>query len=284
MLKKANVIKRLSLSMVELSKDLKDQDAVASVMKVFAILQSISEEPEIGITALSQKVLMPKSTLFRFLQTLKMLGYVNQEEDGDKYSLTLKLFELGSKALEHIDLVKYADAKMQDLSKITKETTHLGIIDGENLVYIHKVDSQYQLRMYSRIGRHRPLYCTAIGKILLAWLQESEVQSILKQVEFIQYTKNTLPNIDQLLNELKEVRQLGYAADQEEVELGLLCLAAPIYNRFGTVIAGLSLSFPALRFDTDQKQRYIQLLHQYAAEISACMGLAVYPRFSASLK
>ncbi len=258
---------------------LKIHDSVSSVMKVFGILQAISDEPEIGITELSQRILMPKSTVYRFLQTMKTMGYISQEEDRDKYSLTLKLFELGSKALQHTDLIKCADIKMRALSKITKETTHLGILDEDSIVYVHKIDSLYNLRMHSRIGRHNPLYSTAIGKVLLAWLDESEIRDILKDVEFVRHTENTLTNIEALLHELASVRVLGYGMDNEEMEAGLLCIAVPIYNRFDTVIASISLSFPVIRFDEDKKRQYIALLHQYAAEISLTMGCSEYPKF-----
>ncbi len=146
----------------------KQPDSVSSVLKVFGILQALGEEREIGITELSQRVMMSKSTVYRFLQTMKSLGYVAQEGESEKYSLTLKLFELGARALQNVDLIRSADIQMRELSRLTKETIHLGALDEDSIVYIHKIDSMYNLRMYSRIGRRNPLYSTAIGKVLLA--------------------------------------------------------------------------------------------------------------------
>lgn len=142
----------------------KQPDSVSSVLKVFGILQALGEEREIGITELSQRVMMSKSTVYRFLQTMKSLGYVAQEGESEKYSLTLKLFELGAKALQNVDLIRSADLQMREISRLTKETIHLGALDEDSIVYIHKIDSMYNLRMYSRIGRRNPLHSTAIGK------------------------------------------------------------------------------------------------------------------------
>lgn len=102
----------------------KQPDSVSSVLKVFGILQALGEEREIGITELSQRVMMSKSTVYRFLQTMKSLGYVAQEGESEKYSLTLKLFELGARALQNVDLVRSADIQMRELSRLTKETVH----------------------------------------------------------------------------------------------------------------------------------------------------------------
>ncbi|BCQ45517.1 hypothetical protein ERHA55_30440 [Erwinia rhapontici] len=104
----------------------KQPDSVSSVMKVFGILQALGEERENGITELSQRVMMSKSTVYRFLQTMKTLGYVSQEGESEKYALTLKLFELGAKALQNVDLIRSADVQMRDISRQTKETIHLG--------------------------------------------------------------------------------------------------------------------------------------------------------------
>ena len=116
----------------------KQPDSVSSVLKVFGILQALGEEREIGITELSQRVMMSKSTVYRFLQTMKSLGYVAQEGESEKYSLTLKLFELGARALQNVDLIRSADIQMREISRLTKETIHLSALDEDSIVYIIK--------------------------------------------------------------------------------------------------------------------------------------------------
>ena len=241
----------------------KQPDSVSSVLKVFGILQALGEEREIGITELSQRVMMSKSTVYRFLQTMKSLGYVAQEGESEKYSLTLKLFELGARALQNVDLVRSADIQMRELSRLTKETIHLGALDEDSIVYIHKIDSMYNLRMYSRIGRRNPLYSTAIGKVLLAWRDRSEVEQILDGVEYKRSTERTI--------------EQGYGEDNEEQEEGLRCIGVPVFDRFGVVIAGLSISFPTLRFSEERLHEYVAMLHQAARKISEQMGYNDYP-------
>lgn len=252
-------------------------DSVSSVLKVFGILQALGEQKEIGVTELSQRIMMSKSTVYRFLQTMKTLGYVSQEGETDKYALSLKLFELGAKALEHQDLVKIADEQMHLLGKLTKETLHLGTLDEDSIVYLHKIDSEYNLRMYSRIGRRRPLYSTGLGKVMMAWLPETEVRAMLADVTFERFTEHTLKDVDALLVELAQVREQGYAEDREEMEHGLRCFAVPIYSRMGRIIAGLSLSLPLVRFHEEDKETLVAQLHDAAAKISAGLGFHDYP-------
>lgn len=255
----------------------KQPDSVSSVMKVFGILQALGEERENGITELSQRVMMSKSTVYRFLQTMKTLGYVSQEGESEKYALTLKLFELGAKALENVDLIRSADIQMREISRLTKETLHLGALEDDSIVYIHKIDSLYNLRMYSRIGRRNPLYSTAIGKVLLAWRERAETESILENVEFTRSTARTITSVATLLPVLDTVRAQGFGEDVEEQEQGVRCIAVPVFDRFGVVVAGLSMSFPTIRFEEEHKKEYVAMLHRAARAISAQMGYHHYP-------
>ena len=252
-------------------------ESVSSVLKVFSILQASGEQKEIGVSELSQHLMMSKATTYRFLQTMKTLGYVSQENEADKYSLTLKLFELGAKSLEYVDLIGLADKEMRLISEQTNEALHLGALDHESIIYIHKIDSNYNLRMQSKIGRRNPLYSTAIGKVLLADRDEAFIRETLSHVEFIKHTEKTLENTDQLLSELEIVKTQNYAEDNQEQEPGLRCIAAPIYDRFGTVIAGLSISFPTIRFDEKRLSYYVELLHQAGKNISSQLGYQDYP-------
>lgn len=247
-------------------------EPVSSVQKVFAILNALAEHKSLGVTEVAQIVDGSKSTVYRFLQTMKMLGFVSQEGNNDRYSLTLKLFEVSAKALDHVDLVSLAEPHMTRIGEQTREALHLGIRDEDNIVYIYKVDAQYNLRMQSRIGGRNPLYSTAIGKVLLAERTESNVREILNNTEFLPSTANTHPSVESLLTDLKEVKRLGYGVDDEEQEEGLRCLAAPIYDRLGNVIAGISLSFPTLRHTPEKFDVYIQLLKNAADQISSKLG------------
>lgn len=255
----------------------KQPESVSSVLKTFGILQALATQKDIGISELAQRLMMSKSTVYRFLQTMKSLGYVSQEGETENYSLTLKLFELGSAALEYVDLVELANSEMRRISDLTMEALHLGALDGDSIIYVHKLDSKYNLRMQSRIGRRNPLYSTAIGKVLLCVRPEEEVREILSEVDFVMSTERTHKNIESLLTELVDVKAQGYAEDIEEQEIGLRCIAVPVYDRFHQVIAGLSISLPTIRFTEEKKIEYIGELHAAARRISEKLGCPDYP-------
>ncbi|CAH0528709.1 DNA-binding transcriptional regulator KdgR [Vibrio hippocampi] len=252
-------------------------EAVSSVLKVFNILQTLGEQKEIGVSELSQRLMMSKATTYRFLQTMKGLGIVVQEGEADKYALTLKLFELGSKALEHVDLIDLADTEMRKIVNVINETVHLGCIDDGSILYLHKIDSTYHLRMHSRVGRRNPLYSTAIGKVMMADMDPNEAKQLLESVDFIKHTANTHETPEQVMEELDRVRVERFGEDNEEQEPGLRCIAVPIYDRFGHAIASISVSFPTIRFEQDKKQDYIALLHQAGKNVSEQLGFHHYP-------
>ncbi len=247
-------------------------ESVSAVDKVFTILGAMGELGAVGPSELSQRLGMSKTTVHRFLQTLKNLGYVAQEGDADRYRLTIRLFELGAKALENVDLVREADTEMRRIGQLTREAVHLGAFDEDAIIYIHKIDADYGLRMQSRIGRRNPLYSTAIGKVLLAYMPPEEARDVLSKVEFKKSTQKTLASAEAVLSILPRVRQQGFGEDNEEQEDGLLCIAVPVFDRFGRVIAGLSISFPTMRCGADTKAHYVALLQQAGAAISGRLG------------
>ncbi|WP_392562947.1 DNA-binding transcriptional regulator KdgR [Orbus sturtevantii] len=249
-------------------------ESVASVLKVFGILEVLAESKEIAISELSNKVMMPKSTAYRFLQTMKSLGYVNQENDSDKYSLNLKLLDLGNRVLDHQNFLAIADSEMRKLRDKTKETIHLAVREGEQIIYINKVASeQYSLCLTSKIGNQANVYASGLGKILLAWLDDESKNEIIDHLNFIQFTPKTIMSKEAFLAELDKVKQCGYGKDDEESELGLRCFSVPIYNRLGNIIAALSLSTSIFRCNTaEDEQKLIDELNKTAAKISELIG------------
>ncbi|MDR6381061.1 DNA-binding transcriptional regulator KdgR [Paraburkholderia caribensis] len=247
-------------------------ESLSSIARVFAILGAIGDSGQIGISELSQRLSLSKTTVHRVLQTLRALGYVTQEVETERYRLTIRLFELGAKALESVDLVREADIEMRRIAGATREAVHLGTFDEDAIIYIHKIDADYGLRMQSRIGRRNPLHSTAIGKVLLAWMEPAEAREVLSHVEFRKSTAKTLASADAVMSILPQVRAQGYGEDIEEQEEGLRCLAVPVFDRFGRVIAGLSVSFPTMRCGADTRLHYVGLLKAAGAAVSARLG------------
>jgi len=257
--------------------DAKQPESVAAVLKVFALLQALSENHETGISDLSVRLAMPKATVYRFLQTMMTLGYVRQEKDSERYGLTMRVFELGAKALQYPDLVDLSKNPMQKLADLTGETVHLGTLIDSEIIYVHKVDSRHMLGMYSRIGRRAPLHCTAIGKVLMAWEDPERRERILKGADFQRYRDTTISNITDFCVELDQVSAQGYSEDRQEFDEHIYCLGVPIFDRLNRPIAGLSISFPTFRFDPSQQDSIVVMLKSASHDISTQMGCIHFP-------
>lgn len=252
-------------------------ESVAAVLKVFAILQALSEQRDTGISDLSVRLAMPKATVYRFLQTMKTLGYVRQESDSERYGLTMKAFELGAKALQYPELIDLAKHHMQMLADRTGETVHLGTLIDSEIIYVHKVDSRHMLGMYSRVGRRAPLHCTAIGKVLMAWEHPERRALILKGAEFKRFRDKTIVEPAAFAAELDKVRAQGFGEDREEFDDHIRCLGVPIFDRLGQPIAGLSVSFPTFRYDEAKAPEVVAMLQAASRDISARLGCTKFP-------
>ena len=259
------------------SYDVKQPESVAAVLKVFALLQALSERDETGISDLSVRLAMPKATVYRFLQTMMTLGYVRQESDSERYGLTMKVFELGTKALQYPNLIDLSKQHMQMLADITGETVHLATLIDSEIIYVHKVDSRHMLGMYSRVGRRAPLHCTAIGKVLMAWDDPERRDRVLKGAEFKRFREKTIVEPAAFLAELERVKAQGFGEDREEFDDHIRCLGVPIFDRLSRPIAGLSISFPTFRYDESKEAETVAMLQAASRDISAQLGCTQFP-------
>lgn len=255
----------------------KQPESVAAVLKVFAILQALSERSETGISELSVRLAMPKATVYRFLQTMMTLGYVRQQADSERYGLSMKAFELGAKALQYPDLVDLAKHHMQMLADKTGETVHLGTLIDSEIIYVHKIDSRHTLGMYSKVGRRAPLHCTAIGKVLMAWEHPERRDRILDGAEFKRFRDKTIVERGPYLAELERVRAQGFGEDREEFDDHIRCLGIPIFDRLNQPIAGMSISFPTFRYDEEKAPEIIAMLTAASRDISTRLGCTKFP-------
>lgn len=244
---------------------------ISAAVRVLAVLERLSRQRAIGLEEISREIKLAKPTVYRFLLTLQELGYARRV-DGDRWAMTLKMFNLGSRALDHLDLLSAARPIAEALSEELGETVHMGVLDGDAAVYVLKIESRYTIRMYSRVGRRMPLYCTAIGKILLAFGKESDREAALKDVRLLAITKNTLTTRAELDAELAQIRAEGFGRDNEEREENLHCIGAPIFDYTGAVVAALSVSWPSFRYELTEERGWIDRVKSAAAAISAVLG------------
>jgi IclR family KDG regulon transcriptional repressor len=251
-------------------------EPVKAVIKTMGLLEALALEKELGVTELAECAGIHKSTVYRFLNSLKDLGYVHQNVSNEKYSLTLKLFELGSYVLGRMELWEQAHPILEQLAEQTHETIHLAVLDDGRLVYLGKIESTQALRvsMSSRIGQSAPTYCTGVGKLLLAHLPPEQLERILAREGLKRFTDHTITDRSLLSKELESVRQYGFALDDEEHEIGVRCVAAAVRNNHGSTIAALSISMPSVRLPDSEIPRYRELVTKAAEEISRKIGAA----------
>ncbi|GIM29405.1 IclR family transcriptional regulator [Clostridium polyendosporum] len=249
------------------------QEVVQSVDRSLSILEVLSEyEDGLGITEISEKVGLHKSTIHRLLATLIYKGYVEQSSTTNKYKLTLKLFELGSKKVEKLNVVTVSRPFLHELMEKTNEVVHLVVREGNEIVYVSKVESENTIRMHSRIGRRAAVCCTAVGKSMLSHMSDEEVEEIWNTSEIKQLTQYTITDLNEFKEHLKLVRERGYAVDEQENELGVRCIGTSVFNYKEEVCGAISVSGPIISFTEDKIEAYAQLLKEYANKISKELG------------
>ena len=241
--------------------------------KTFSILEILLQHgTAMNLTEISEELGLYPSTIHRILDTLKYWGYVEQDPRTQKYKLGLKLLELGMLKLRQMDLVKEAAPYLKELTKQCNETVHLGVLEGGEVLYLAKEESSQTIRMISYVGKRAPLHCTSLGKVLLAYLSAEERKKILGEKVLPRLTENTITDKRELEKELDKVKEQGFALDREENEKDVRCVAAPIRNYQGEVIAALSISSPIFRLDKNRQNDLKKALIETSKKISKRLG------------
>ena len=250
-----------------------DKSGVQSVERIFQLIESLAAHPAgAGLQRLAQDTGLAKSTVHRLLASLVSLGYAAQDENG-RYRLTLKMFELSSGIVNSMDIMDVAKVHLERLAQRTGEAVHLVIRDGQDIVYIYKTESG-PMRMSSRVGLRSPLYCTGVGKAILAPLPADEVAQIWQHTTPQKLTAHTIVEYDALQAQLTEVRTNGYAIDDEENELGVRCVAVAIPGVGGRADSAFSISGLAPYMTPERIRRIATLALDARTDIMADLGLA----------
>lgn len=248
-----------------------DENRMSAVERTMLILETLSKAEAINLENMAKMTALPKATLLRFLSSLISLGYVYRDS-ADQYHLTLKMFMVGSRSLSHIDLVSTAKPFAKKLSQELGETVHMGILEDDEAVYVLKEESSYTLRMYSRVGKVIPLYCTAIGKIFLSEMSEDELEEYFRTNPLKPFTPKSIRTHHALREELERTRQRGWAIDDEEHEENVFCIGAPVRDYTGKTIAAMSVSWPVFRFNSETFQETVDRIKTVTAELSKVLG------------
>ncbi|NMB46592.1 MAG: IclR family transcriptional regulator [Firmicutes bacterium] len=246
---------------------------VKSVSRAARLLIALADAgTEVSLTDLSQILDLPASTVHRLASTMIVYRLVEQNVMTGKYRLGLEALHMGNAVLQQLDFRQEAKPSMERLAELTGETVNLSVLNGDEVVYIEKAEGSAFLRMLSRIGHRAPVHCTGVGKVLLSEMALDEVRDILRRTGMPALTPSTIVTFDGFLRELEFVRVNGYALDREECEVGASCVAAPIRNHVGKIVAGVSMSGPSVRFEDERLPELIDLLLETAHGISVKLG------------
>jgi IclR family transcriptional regulator, KDG regulon repressor len=244
---------------------------ITALQRGLRLLQMFGEAPN-GFTAkqVAERSRLPVSTVHRFLSNLESSGFLNCS--GNVYHLGTACFAIGQAALTQLDIRRVSLPYLHELNRQTRETVHLTVRYGSSAVYVEKLDSTEQLRIFSRIGASVPLYCTAVGKVMLAYMPEDQRKRLLHQLELKRFTPNTIGSLQELEAELQRTYKNGYACDLEEHELHIRCVAAPIWDHVGAVNASLSITAPIVRMPVSRLRQLAPLIQAAGLQISRDLG------------
>ena len=236
-----------------MSKKEKSEYIIQAVSHALDLLEQFQgEEDELGVTELSNRLKLHKNNVFRLLATLESRGYVEQNKATENYRLGLKSLELGQTFIKHMGLLHQAKPILQKIVDLCNETCYVSMLKEGHIVYLDIVETTYTVRVMSRVGFRLPAYCTAAGKVHLAFLKEEEIERLYGKTKMEAFTANTITGLADLKKELQKIREIGYAVDNEEHDTGVYCVAAPIRDYTRRVVGALSISGPSMRFPEER--------------------------------
>jgi DNA-binding IclR family transcriptional regulator len=245
--------------------------SVPAIHRMLDIVEGLIEVRTVTVSEVNRQLKIPKSSAYAILQTLKSRGYVHKDEF-DRYSLSLKLFSLGSELIAGIDLRRSTYSLLKELADKAQITAHLAVLEGTRAVYVEKIEVIASVRLRTDVGRSLHLHSTAIGKALLAFLPEEEIDRILKTLPFPALTPKTITDAANFKKELARVRALGYSVNNEENEPETRALAAPIFGTDGRPIAAINLGATAVQMRSKDIPRLGPLVKEYALKMSKQLG------------
>lgn len=245
---------------------------IKSLRNCFRILSLFNRlHPKLDADEISQLINIPKSSVYRYLNTLIQESILEYDSTMKRYSLGLKIYQLGATAYRELDLRKIAIPFMEELAEKTKETVYLVAFNRESAVCIERIESNFPIRLSVNRGDSFPLYASATARVLMAYLAEEEQDKIIEK-GLKKFTDHTIIDPAKLKKKLKEIKRRGFAYSDQELDFGARAVSAPIFNFFGRVVAGLSIAGPIHRFTDEKVVEYKNLVVEYSGKISSKFG------------
>ena len=258
-------------------KKAKSDYLIQSVSRALDILEAFTiGQGELGVTELSRKLKLHKNNVFRLLATLETRGYVEQDRDIGSYRLGMKTFEVASVFLHHLGLVKQSRPTLEQLARETDETASLGILEGPSVVCVDMVETTQPVRVVPHLGRRVPAHATALGKVQLAFRPQEELEELWKRDEPVTVTPRTLAGVSRLAEELARVAEQELALEDEEFELGVRGVAAPVRDYAKRVVGALGVRGPASRLTLERLgSEFAPRVRAAAQQVSKHLGYPV---------
>ncbi len=242
---------------------------INSVKNAIDLLMLFSvSRPELSLTEISSYIDLHKSSIHRTLSTLVLSGFLEKDKATSKYRLGLVFLELASQVLSRYDFRDQARPYLEGLADKTGEIFHLSVLNGADIIYLDKVGQGQPLTVATKIGGRSPAYCSAMGKVMLADVSLPELKRLLGDGPFPRATVNTITEMPRLIEELEKVKKQGFAVDDEEAFPGIRCIAAPLRNKNGKVVAAISATVPAQRMNGDRIEEICRMVTETARLIS----------------
>jgi DNA-binding IclR family transcriptional regulator len=257
----------------------KSEYVIQSVDHALDILEAFDYgHEELGVTELSNKLNLHKNNIFRLLATLETRGYIEQDKKTGNYRLGIKVFEVASAFLHHLGLRRQARPVLEALVRDCNETAYLAVLDGPDTIYVLMHETSHMVRVIPRLGQRLPAHCTASGKVQLAFESQDRLVELFGERPLRQLTPNTITDFGGLRDHLGEVTRAGYAIDNEELEEGVRCVAAPVRDYSHRVVAGIGLSGPVSRLTPERIQtELVPLVREAGVKLSQRLGYEIGP-------
>lgn len=243
---------------------------VKSLQKALEILNYFTEKPLLGVTEISEHFGLYKSTVHNILSTLKAMEYLEQDEQSGKYRLGIQVFNLSKAMADTYSITKIAMPYMQEIANQTNERVYLAVPYRDEVLYLEAMYPEAAVElMRSILGERAKMYCTGLGKAMLAYMGEQKIREYLDTHEFEAFTDKSITDKGIFYQELVCTRQRGYAVDDMEHEFGIKCIAMPIFDRSRKVYAAVSISGIATHFTEENIDKWAMLLKKYVSKIES---------------
>lgn len=244
------------------------------VDRTICLLKLLSDGKPRTLTEITQETSLSSSSVFRILATLSSHNFIQKDAITGKYKLGLSCLEMAGSFLKSVDFRQQALPELEKIRDLTSETVHLCILDQMEVVYLEKLHGLHAIGlMSSRIGGRSPAHCTGVGKAMLAYQDQENVRAYYEERGLKEFTNKTITDVDMLMDHLDQIKGQGYSIDDGEHEKGVWCVAAPIFDYSGSVVAAISISGPSERLaPISQRKTLIDWIQDAGAEISKKMG------------